>query len=381
VGEQLNSLWSRIDRESFLSRYWQIQWLHARATKNTTGDLVRLSELERLLFDFDGSKHPIYAVGDYLKERLNTRTDDDLLQNWYRGRTLVFQHVDRRLPIVSGLTRRWEEDLGCRLRCNLYLTPPNAQGFQAHYDPLDVFVLQVRGSKEWCIGQRAIEYPLLDQTCDLSSLRIAADATKIVLQPDDVLYLPGGWVHEAKSANEISCHLTFGVLAPRYLDLLVASLKVAATRDPVLRRPLPIDKDISLATILCLLRRLDANDIAEACQNLQEDEAASQPRPTAGALRLLYSLSDLAETDLFSRNPVCKPHLSYKQGGIELTAFGKQILFPKRFEAAVRFCLQGKQFFISGIPGDLSSEERISLVRQLLMEGIVVKLPQGEEAT
>ena len=35
------------------------------------------------------------------------------------------------------------------MQINAYITPPENQGFAAHYDTHDVFVLQVSGSKRW----------------------------------------------------------------------------------------------------------------------------------------------------------------------------------------------------------------------------------------
>ena len=36
-----------------------------------------------------------------------------------------------------------EEHFCCGAGCNVYLTPPRAQGFAPHYDDVDVFILQV----------------------------------------------------------------------------------------------------------------------------------------------------------------------------------------------------------------------------------------------
>jgi hypothetical protein len=46
---------------------------------------------------------------------------------------------------VRRLAEAFESELGHRVSVNLYLTPPGAQGFEAHYDWMDAFVLQVRG--------------------------------------------------------------------------------------------------------------------------------------------------------------------------------------------------------------------------------------------
>eukprot|EP00931_Biecheleriopsis_adriatica_P031245 TRINITY_DN18346_c0_g1_i1.p1 TRINITY_DN18346_c0_g1~~TRINITY_DN18346_c0_g1_i1.p1 ORF type:complete len:515 (+),score=92.17 TRINITY_DN18346_c0_g1_i1:130-1674(+) len=79
---------------------------------------------------------------------------------------------------------------------NAYLTPPKSQGLQIHTDPHDVFVLQQSGSKDWTL----FEDDLRTKQCDIR------------LSPGDVLYLPAGVPHIAKSLpNESSLHLSVSV--------------------------------------------------------------------------------------------------------------------------------------------------------------------------
>jgi lysine-specific demethylase/histidyl-hydroxylase NO66 len=37
------------------------------------------------------------------------------------------------------------------VQINAYLTPPAQAGFPPHFDNTDLFILQVAGSKEWCV--------------------------------------------------------------------------------------------------------------------------------------------------------------------------------------------------------------------------------------
>ena len=379
TGTSTRDLWSLlkpVGKAAFVSEYWERNWLHiVGAVDDVLEDLVGLGELEQLLFDADGSKHAVYAVGEFLsaKGKDSRPPSGDLIDGWFRGRTLVFQDLDRRLPSVSDLARRWEVDLSCRLRCNLYLTPPRAQGFQTHYDSHDVFVLQVIGEKLWRIGRPVIDVPLPTQSCDPATLQMEEDADEVTLRPGDLLYLPGGWTHNAQSGTEISCHITFGLVSQRYLDLIQASAAAAALRDPQFRHQLPIDAEPALSTILGLLSRINQNDLESALHSLREKEAAQQPRPTQGLLGLIDSIGAITEDDVMRANPSARPRISLQPGGIELHAHGKCRFLLERYEPAVRYCIQGQPFTVASIPGEIGIDDKCALVRRLLIEGILIK--------
>lgn len=364
-----------ISKAAFLSEYWEKCWLHLRGVASAaTSKLLSLADLEQLLFDVSGSKHAIYAVGD----RLNTEgpdrsvTSDDPVNAWFRGRTLVFQDLDRRLPRLSSFTRRLEADLSHRLRCHVYLTPPQSKGFSAHYDPHDVFVLQLIGSKKWRIGDKVVQSPLRDQIPDGKSFEISNDL-EIAMQPGDLLYIPGGWLHEATSGSDISCHLTFGLVANTYLDFIVAAVTAAARRDPEFRRQLAPGTEPSTSTALNLIARIGLHDLDEAALALLKKDAIEQPRPTQDLLGLAKNIMQISENDHFQASGSLRPYLRSMRDTIELYVYGKRIALPKRLEPALRYCLRMTAFSVASIPGEIELADKIYLVRRLLIEGILVR--------
>jgi ribosomal protein L16 Arg81 hydroxylase len=368
------SLLDPIDKATFLGAYWEKTWLHVEgAARGAVADLVRLGDLERMLFDADGSKHPVYAIGDFLdgSRKDDQSPRDDLVDAWFRGGTLVFQDLDRRLPALSDFTRRLEADLSHRLRCQLYLTPPRARGFNAHYDPHDVFVLQVMGAKQWRIGRRVIERPLPTHSPDRAPPWRADETHEVTLRPGDVLYLPGGFPHDAMSGAEISCHLTFGVVSRSYLDLIVAAATAASLRDPAFRHQLPPDAVPSAAVALDLLSRITRDDVEEALRVLREKAASEPPRPTDGLLGLIESIGAIGQEERVCANPSARPYLRSRQNGVEVHAFGKCLTLPARLEPALRHCLAGPACAVGSLPGDIGLDDKIALVRRLLIEGIL----------
>ena len=55
----------------------------------------------------------------------------------------------RRYQASYELCSCLQEHFGFPVGCSAYLTPASAQGFPPHYDDVEVFVLQLQGSKRW----------------------------------------------------------------------------------------------------------------------------------------------------------------------------------------------------------------------------------------
>ncbi|UYV79417.1 C14orf169 [Cordylochernes scorpioides] len=117
--------------------------------------------------------------------------------------------------------------------CNMYLTPPDSQGFAPHFDDIEAFVLQIEGSKLWkCVcatgnfNQNEIRGP---------------PALTVALQPGDLLYFPRGWVHQAASCDgKHSLHLTISTYQQHsWATLLAAALPTALANIPYMRQGLP----------------------------------------------------------------------------------------------------------------------------------------------
>ena len=120
---------------------------------------------------------------------------------------------------------RWriaiEVELNFATKVNAYITPPESQGFVAHYDEHDVLILQIQGSKIWHLYDGA-DVPPHELRRD-EEKSVAIDGlplpTDLRLEVGDVLYLPRGRVHAAESNSEPSVHLTVGIHAPTVLML------------------------------------------------------------------------------------------------------------------------------------------------------------------
>ena len=110
-----------------------------------------------------------------------------------------------------------EEEWGCMAGSNTYLTPAGTQGFAPHYDDIEAFLLQVEGTKHWKV------YAPLDDASTLPRYssgnfkqnEIGKPVLECDLEAGDLLYFPRGFIHQARSADDVS--LSASVWAPRPL--------------------------------------------------------------------------------------------------------------------------------------------------------------------
>lgn len=383
---RLQSLLGGLSGQSFLDEYFDKNWLHSRAATppGPFSDLVTLRDLELLLFDGDRGDRVLLAVGGPAtppggKASPNRRcSTQEALDEWAAGRTLVFNGIDYQLPAVRTLARDLEGELKCRVSCNLYLTPAHGRGFATHFDPHEVFVVQLIGSKQWRIGPSAANSPMLFQMDCANFPAIDDDHVQILMQTGDVLYIPRGRLHDAATDDELSCHLTIGLHPKTRLDAILAAAALAADRDPEFRQYLPlgsfsIESDV-VAEAQRLMASIRSEDFRQTGYVFCEFLASQKRRSSIDALGVDGKSGQFSKTDRFRAIPHLMCSLSRTADAIELHAFGKSIVFALSAAADVELCCSGKMFRVSDLHGPSSSDESNNVLRRLMVEGVVRRL-------
>jgi ribosomal protein L16 Arg81 hydroxylase len=162
-----------------------------------------------------------------------------ILAELREGATVRVAHVEHYLPSLSAFCRSLEAVLHMPLRANLYMTPPFCQGFAPHFDLDDILVVQVVGSKDWYLhsvyAQQAVlpnEYMAFDSARHLSS----APPERVTLATGDVLYLPRGFMHEARTGDCTSIHITFAAIGIKFHQFIEQLVRNLSLRSPTLRK-------------------------------------------------------------------------------------------------------------------------------------------------
>lgn len=291
------------------------------------------------------------------------------------GFTLVLRLLARRMGRVETICRYFEKHFCCPVYPALYLTPPESRGFAPHWDEDDVYVFQMHGSKMWSI--RANAAPLCRTSGEvgpgrLNELPIVLETT---LQQGDLLYIPRGFVHEAKAQAGAAAHLTVSVSHPRVVDWVKSAFSIASREMPELRRSLPLGrwdapemKDAISEEARALLARttllLDGHSAARALHAslIEKLSPAFGTRPLASIERWLQRSSDGMELRLRDDAVV-----AFDETTKELTVPAGTLHVPDDIEAPLRHLIDGEAVTSRA----LSSPEGKQLLKALLGRGLV----------
>jgi lysine-specific demethylase/histidyl-hydroxylase NO66 len=236
----------------------------------------------------DGSELPAerYTVDTGAARRA---TDvDAVLAEYAAGATLQTIGVDVFHAPVRALCDRVAEALAPhvhRIHANAYLTPAEARGFDHHWDTHDVIVLQLEGRKHWQVHGAPLPSAAPSQVCGLHKPLIdealrSPPLIDTVLEPGDLLYLPRGQVHAARTAGACSLHLTLGLHVHTRLGRLEARWQQAlahlARQDPALVVH-ALGSPLSGTTA----DRMAERALRQAAEWLAREEGDAVPQPVA----------------------------------------------------------------------------------------------------
>ncbi len=217
-----------VSLDTFFSTYWEKQPLHIERNSTSVEPLLSIASIENLL-----ATQPLYFPGVQLTQSgktIDVASYADaqnqilplrLLDVHNDGATIVISQAQKLLGRLSDLCRQCTQHLQMRCQANIYLSAPGNQGFNAHYDTHDVFILQVSGSKTFNFYPSPVELPCPGELFDATRLTSSSIDESVVLSAGDTLYIPRGVVHDAIADDDSpSLHITLGVYPIIVRDVL-----------------------------------------------------------------------------------------------------------------------------------------------------------------
>lgn len=394
----------------FADRYWSRAPLLTPAPDRTAfTDLFSVESVDELV-SVRGLRTPFLRMaknGAVLPPTSYTRSggsgasiadqvaDDKVLAQFADGATLVLQALHRTWPPLVRFGSELAAELGHPVQINAYVTPAQNQGFAAHYDTHDVFVLQVAGSKRWTIHAPVFDDPLERHTWDRRRAAVESAAAgqpliDTVLQPGDALYLPRGYLHSAVAQGDVSVHLTVGI-HPVTAYELVSDLLAAAAEDRELRRSLPVGVDLTDPAVLAGHLTAAADRLAVLAGRAAEGGLASlanrvarhlvdttRPQPLAPLAQLRAIEAVHSGTKLSLRRGL-RPAVEVRGERVVLRAIDSTVTFPVAVEQALKTVLTSLPFTPADLAG-LDDDERLVVARRLLREGVVVPADEIADA-
>ncbi|MEH2124094.1 cupin domain-containing protein [Nostoc sp.] len=388
-----------IDTVTFFKEYWERQCLVvSRGEPDYYSGLFSMNDVDSLI-RFSGIRYcdfNVSKVADDLSNQANKlggkgSIDPNASPSIYQfydaynqGNTLCIFHLQQHWEAIATLCRNLEKYLNHPANVNLYLTPKTAQGFPPHFDTHDVFVLQLSGTKLWRTYDSYWDLPMPEDARRLPQevLReqLKAPTHEVELKPGDMLYIPRGFVHEAKTLDTSSLHITVGIPVYRWVDLIQEALTSIVQQNVEFRKAVPVsfvrDDDAKTQTknqLKDLLKTFASSvDIDDAVERLTIKFIGSLS-PLADSH--FSKLDDLQQIDLNThvvkrQGMICT---TVRKGDVVMIQFPQnRVEAPAYVEPAFRFIAESEAAFeIKSLPDFASDNSKIVLVRRLLKEGLL----------
>jgi bifunctional lysine-specific demethylase and histidyl-hydroxylase NO66 len=376
--------------ESFLNEIWGTT--HYHVSRNCPGYFDGLLDGSASVDELLGLFRPDLSLARLVREqdtkepyvyRLATGGFDatGIGKDFADGYSIVLESIHRYVRAIASLLHAIEVELNFATQVNAYFTPPQSQGFVAHYDDHDVLILQIRGSKIWHLYDGADVAPHQMVRQEPVATEALPPPTDVRLEAGDVLYLPRGRVHAAEATSELSVHLTLGLLAPTLLLLVTRMLNSLNHSDGRVHTQLPPRylnaPDVRAGVGVLVHDIVEALErpgvIAEGLGSLEDDLVKRGQSPPVG-----QAISTAVGIDGHTRVVKYQPLYSRVTDitdGVALH-FAQLVVKadPDHKDALLFLSKSTEPFRICDLPG-LSATQQTELARTLIVNGFLVPLP------
>lgn len=340
----------------------------------TTSD-IRFPDIRIISATREISRSEYAAEGGRLKP-------DSVMKLFQEGGTIILNHQHKWQPEIARFCRSMEQYFSHPFQTNIYLTPPNAQGFGIHFDTHDVFILQISGRKDWRIFDRAIELPLAGQGFDPKDEDVGSVQMECSLEAGDLLYIPRGILHKASSLDEVSLHATVGVLAKTWADLILEAVSQVIINDTTFRESMPAGfarpefdrseaKKIFHKRMRDLTRKVNFENVFE---EFIKDFVDTRPPLLQGQMKQLSQISGLVEESMVRLREGVVFRLERGSDAISLSFYGKTIDFPIACEGPLLHLVSSKEILLNTLSADKDKsdiDDILILIRRLITEGFI----------
>jgi hypothetical protein len=369
--------------EIFLNDSWEAAPNYVAGALPEPGAILDLDGFEALLSGACGAGQGVPSVvEDNVARPLAGDIDNAgrlgaASEAFVRGATLLLPSLHRRHDRLGRICRQIDNALlahGIPLRravsSNAYLTPASTQGFGAHYDDHCVVILQLSGSKHWVVHAPDPALPIARCTQVIPEASLAEKRMEIRLEAGDILYIPRGFPHYARSEEVASLHVTLGISSVQWGALLEPLANgVTAFRASI--RPTELDGTPAARVFRDrLIPWLSQTDPA-AMLRRELGRSLSRLPPLPGSRLAAWAHARMGADTVLSRAPHVLVMLQIDGDTAVLHFPGGPLELPLAMEETLEFVADAERFAVSDIPAGAANFDRMVLARLLIRSGMV----------
>ncbi|MET0394539.1 MAG: cupin domain-containing protein [Chitinophagaceae bacterium] len=372
--------------EDFFANYWEKKYVHNRhddpgyfnnvlsiadidtflSQQNLMPEGLRLLHKGKDVPPYEWTKSETLMNGT---ARVSA-SPEKMLKWFYDGSTIIINSAEKGIPGLAAACRAFEQEMKIVVQANIYITPPHSQGFHIHYDPHDIFLMQIKGPKTWHIYDTGEELPTTFHPFRKKPELVA----EFDINSGDFLYLARGTSHQAFTSDHSTIHVNFS-LKPRYGFHLIEDLvKIAEHEDVFFRRTIPTglaseeEKKQYTDAFKQKLHSLVDKISPKRLLDKQSEHFATRQTLDFGRLLITGLQTELLRADTVVARKQGFDYVIKTAGNDTNIHFGTQRLTIPPFVDKAIF-LQDQPFKIKDVKGLLTAEGKVAIVKELIAGG------------
>lgn len=389
MNNTFNYLISPLTRERFFKDYFEKRHIHIKSSHSNRFDRILSEEnieqvltYQRLTLPNTRMAHKDANLDSNTLTLEGTKIIDitKVIENYSEGATLVLSQLQDKIKTLKDLCDELSKDFGQRFQTNIYCTPNNnSQGFNIHHDTHDVYILQITGEKVWRIYDSPLCLAIKDLQFDKEVHKPGEIIDEFTLKPGDLLYIPRGLMHSARTINKKSIHVTIGCTGYTLQDLLINQVNRLCQSNPDLRRgfepnfwnePDKYLKLCSEAFSLCAKKeevQIGLNQLYQKNINRYRINVES-PIKQAEAINEINLLTKI----VLKKSTPYYIELS-SDGNFSITLFNKEISLSMDYYPLIEFIIDKQTLVIDDLPL-LDNDGKIEFIKLLLKSGFLITI-------
>lgn len=377
--------------EVFLEKYWEQEpWFLPRNDLGYFGSLLNLEDIDDILVTGQLHAGELRLVRNddvieplkYCRHTTDSsgamrEIDPSAVVNHFRdGTSLVFKSLQKRRPPLARLCAQLEVLLNVETWANVYATPASSNALRVHYDTHDVFILQIHGQKSWRVLGSPVPFPLSHASVSSTGPE-SPEVLACQLNAGDLLYIPRGYMHEAKTGEKQSVHITIALQTITWARVLREAVSAIAEQEPAFRRSIPLpgrrgDSQLEEIYQRLIQQMLDCKhsiyEVIKTIRNPGTDTALPITRRPLSLEDRLTTLCD--ETLVVSPNGMTIA-TELQDDYFVISHENRKIQLPCALAPILKFLLSGDQVCLAALDEFMSTGSRNHLIRVLIREGVL----------
>jgi len=304
-------------------------------------------------------------------------------EKFLEGSTIALSGLHKSISKLAKLVRSLETETGHPCQTNIYLTPPNSQGFKIHYDSHDVIILQIGGKKNWKIFDDPIlKWPHHEQPFEAENHQSGKLIKDFDLKTGDTLYIPRGVWHSAEATDDYSLHVTIGIMGVTWGDLIQRYVKDQTMKNAALREYVPFDlmngKPETLAKALFKKSKVALNNqfVEDFSTQYQASNLQQFQKPTVSNFIMhAREYQNIKIDTLLSRTCNLKYSINIDENDSDTLVIkvgGQEINLPEFTREIVEFILSSNgSFSVKDLPDTVDDDGKVNLCIPFVKKGVL----------